>query len=144
MPQLPWSPSPMRHLVRVPQKIYNVGRGQWNFKRSEPITFSVNGVAGINMRDALGKHYTGLDGRDDLMFQNENVGTAISCRFQVWSLSFTIFARIGIHVASSFPGIRRTAPPRLVDLHHPCCHVLTGATDFHLGLEKGAHPDNSQ
>lgn len=82
VPQLLLSPPPTRHLVKVPQEIYSVGRGQWNFNHSGLISFSVNGVTGINMRDALGKCFTGLDGRDDLMFQNENVGTAISCRFQ--------------------------------------------------------------
>ena len=102
--QLPGSPPPTRYLVKVPQKIYNVGRGQWNFKHSEPISFSVNGVAGINMLDALGKHFTGLDGRDDLMFLNENVGTATSCRFQVWSLSFTTSAPYRHSRCVEFPG----------------------------------------
>jgi len=34
------------------------------------------------MRDALRKHFTGLDGRDDPMFK-ETAG-AISCRLLVW------------------------------------------------------------
>lgn len=67
--------------IEIPQRIYKQGNRQWDFKRSEPISFSVNGLPGINMGDALRKYFTGLDGRDDPMFQN---GTgAVSCRFMV-------------------------------------------------------------
>lgn len=62
--------------VEVPQRTY--GHRQWDFKPSEPIFFSVNGLPGINLGDALRKHFTGLDGRDDPMFEKK--AGAISCR----------------------------------------------------------------
>ena len=71
----------MRYWVEIPQKVYDLGRRQWNFQRSGSIPFSVNGFLGVNMQDALRKYFTGLDGRDDLVFQN--MAGAISCRFLV-------------------------------------------------------------
>lgn len=70
-------PSPFK----VPQEVYGNRRRQWNFERSDPISFSVNGRPGINMRDALRRHFTGLDGRDDAVLQN--AAGAISCRILV-------------------------------------------------------------
>ncbi|KAF9643619.1 hypothetical protein BDM02DRAFT_3272935 [Thelephora ganbajun] len=78
-PTLSSAPISPPNWMQVPQRIYDHGRRQWDFKRSESIPFSVNGSLGINMRDAFRKHFTGLDGRDDPMFQN-TVGT-FSCRF---------------------------------------------------------------
>lgn len=72
--------------IKIPQKSYDHGRKQWNFKPLEPIRFSTNGRPGINLRDALHKEFAGLDGRDDPMLQG--VGGAISCRLLVCSDGF--------------------------------------------------------
>ena len=82
-PTAPSPPVPTLPLnwIKVPQRNYDHGRKQWNFKASEPIYFSVNGLPGMNMRDALRKTFTGLDDRDDPVLQ-ETSG-AISCRLLV-------------------------------------------------------------
>jgi hypothetical protein len=67
--------------IKIPQRNYNHGKRQWNFERSEPVSFSVNGRLGVNMGDALRKAFAGLDGRDDPVLQN--AAGAISCRFLV-------------------------------------------------------------
>ena len=68
--------------LEVPQRAFVHRIGQRNFEPSEPILFSVYGFPGINIEDALHKRFTGLDGRDDPMFQNR-VSGAILCRFLV-------------------------------------------------------------
>ena len=68
---------------KIPQTFYNHGQKQWDFERSESISFSVNGHPGVNMGDALHGRFTGLDGRDDLVLQDAN--GAISCRLSVRS-----------------------------------------------------------
>ena len=78
----------MRYWVEIPQKVYDLGRRQWNFQRSESIPFSVNGFLGVNMQDALRKHFTGLDNRDDPVCQH--MAGAISCRFLVPFSPFVI------------------------------------------------------
>jgi len=65
----------------VPQRPYDHGRRQWDFKPLEPVPFSVNGLYGINMGDALRKQFTGLDGRDDQVL--EDTTGVISCRLMV-------------------------------------------------------------
>lgn len=67
--------------IRVPQKDYDHGRKQRGFKPLEPIFFSTNGCPGMNLRDALHKEFTGLDGRDDPMLQD--AAGSISCRLLV-------------------------------------------------------------
>ena len=67
--------------IRVPQRSYDHGRKQWNFKRLESISFSVDGRPGINIGDALRKTFTGLDGRDDPVLTD--AAGAISCRLLV-------------------------------------------------------------
>jgi len=47
----------------------------------ETIWFSVNGVCGYPLKDALRKQYTGLEGRDDKMFANSK--SSISIRLEV-------------------------------------------------------------
>ena len=61
------------------------------------------------MRDALRKHFTGLDGRDDPMFK-ETAG-AISCRLLVWRFP-QFLSRIRTDVVSSSLGILQTAQLR--------------------------------
>jgi len=78
-PPIPPVTTPDAHTI-IPQSPYVCGRQQ-RFQRSESITFSTNGFAGMNMRDALCKRFTSLDGRDDLVLQG--AGSSISCRLQV-------------------------------------------------------------
>lgn len=66
---------------RIPQETYDHGRKQWDFTRSESISFGVNGFLGVNMGDALRKRFTGLDGRDEVVLQGPN--GVISCRLSV-------------------------------------------------------------
>lgn len=68
------------------------------------------------MRDAPLEHFKGLDGRDDLMFQNEDVGTAISCRFQAWSFSFRTFAPHRNSRCPEFPGYPKNGSTRISTL----------------------------
>ena len=80
--------TPPRNWIKIPQRNYDHGRRQWDFKASQPISFTANGLPGINMRDALRKTFVGLDGLDDPVLQ-ETSG-AISCRLLVGSLRFSI------------------------------------------------------
>ena len=68
---------------KIPQTAYDHGRKQYDFKRSESVSFSVNGHPGVNLGDALHGRFTGLDGRDDPVLQDAN--GAISCRLSVRS-----------------------------------------------------------
>ena len=58
-------PSLERHMTLVPQRQYarTGDRDQHN-----SIYFKANGRSGIPARDAIGKIYAGLDGRDDRVF----------------------------------------------------------------------------
>ena len=73
--------------VKVPQRLYDHGRRQWDFERLEPVFFSVNGIPGINLGHALRKQFTGLDGRDDPVLQGTT--GVISCRLMVWSFTLS-------------------------------------------------------
>ena len=80
-PQIETFPLHNPDWLKIPQKVYNYGRKQWDFRPSGSIHFCVNGRPGLNMGDALRKKFTGLDGRDDLILQD--APTAISCRLSV-------------------------------------------------------------
>ena len=67
----------------IPQKVYGWGKRRWDYRPSEPILFHVDGLPGVNMGDALRNLFTGLDGRDDPMFQGGV--EAFSCRLMVRS-----------------------------------------------------------
>ena len=69
---------------KIPQTVYGWGKKRWDYQPSEPILFHVNGRPGVNMGDALRNEFTGLDGRDDPMFQDGV--DAFSCRLMVCSL----------------------------------------------------------
>jgi len=66
---------------KIPQRPYNHGPKQRDFRPSQPITFSVNGLPGVNMGAVLSKRFTALDGRDDPVLQG--AGSSISCRLEV-------------------------------------------------------------
>jgi len=66
---------------RIPQEPYDYGHKQWDYTPLTPILFSVNGFPGLNLGDALGKRFTGLDGWDERVLQDAS--RAISCRFSV-------------------------------------------------------------
>jgi len=66
---------------RIPQEPYDYGHKQWDYTPLTPIPFSVNGSPGVNMGDALGKRFTGLDGWDERVLQDAS--RAISCHFSV-------------------------------------------------------------
>ena len=78
-PPIPPFTTPDAHIM-IPQKPY-VCEQQQRWQQSESITFSTNGLPGVNMRDALCKRFTALDGRDDLVLQG--AGGSISCRLEV-------------------------------------------------------------
>lgn len=80
-PQVITFPPP--NWYKIPQTLYGHGKRQWDFAPSAPISFSVDGSLGMNMRDALHNRFTSLDGRDDLMLQDAS--SAISCRLSVRS-----------------------------------------------------------
>jgi len=63
---------------KIPQTDYGLGQKRWDYRPSEPILFHVNGRPGVNMGDVLRNEFMGLDGRDDLMFQDGV--DAFSCR----------------------------------------------------------------
>ena len=69
---------------KIPQTVYGWGKKRWDYLQLEPILFHVNGHPGVNMGGALRDEFTGLDGRDDLMFQDGV--DAFSCRLMVRSL----------------------------------------------------------
>ena len=72
--------------IRVPQRNYR--SKQWNFKRLNPISFSVDGRPGVNMGEALRKACADLDGWDDPVLMD--AAGAISCRLLVGLLWFFI------------------------------------------------------
>ena len=76
---LPPSLPPNWH--RIPQKVYDYGRRQWNFILLEAIAFRVNGRPGVNMGDAFRRKVAGLDGQDELVLQGAS--RVISCRLSV-------------------------------------------------------------
>ena len=78
-PPIPPFTTPDAHIM-IPQKPHVCERQQ-RWQQSESITFSTNGFPGVNMRDALCKRFTALDGRDDLVLQG--AGGSISCRLEV-------------------------------------------------------------
>jgi len=103
-PQTAASPPPKSNWHKIPQKIYDHGRKQWDYTPSEGISFEVEGCPGMNMGDALRKRFTGLVGRDDLVLRD--AGSVILCR-----LEFPEYPSNGsVQVGRSF---------------RMCCHALT-------------------
>ena len=102
---LPTPPPPLPVLaslwIEVPQRSYNRGTQQSGFERLDPVSFSVVGLPGINMGDALRKQFTGLDGRDKPVLNDANA--AIACRLLVWLLPHSP-PLISADVVSSSPG----------------------------------------
>jgi len=70
-PQVAVSPPPSWR--RISQKAYNRGEKQWDYTPSGFVSLGVNGQGEyLNIRDALRKRFTGLDGRDDPVLQDAN------------------------------------------------------------------------
>ena len=65
---------------KILQEVYKHGGKQWDYTSSESISFKVTGCPGMNIRDALQKRFTGLEGRDDLVLQD--AGNVVSCRLK--------------------------------------------------------------
>jgi len=66
---------------KIPQEPYDYGDSQWDYTPLAPTLFSVDGFPGLNLGDALGKRFTGLDGWDERVLQDAS--KAISFRFSV-------------------------------------------------------------
>ena len=86
-------PLPTRpDLLIVPQIKFEPGSVR-TWKRLPPIEFAVSSeginLEGINLDDALNMHFNSLNGRDDAMFTDENIGNSVSCRMKVRGLSMT-------------------------------------------------------
>lgn len=71
------------HLCIVEQVPYQCKAAQKVWTLLKTIDFRIKGVEGMKLTDAMGLHFDGLDGRDDDMFENEGVGTSVSCRIHV-------------------------------------------------------------
>lgn len=87
-PPLPSATTFLIDWVKVPQRDYDHGRKQWNFKPSESFFFHTNGYPGVNLGDALRGKIANFDGQDDPMLQG--AAGAISCRLLVglpWQVS---------------------------------------------------------
>jgi hypothetical protein len=91
--------------IRVPQRNYDHGRKQRNFKRLEPIYFSVGGRLGVNMSDAFRKIFTSLDGCNDPVLTD--AAGAISCRLLVRSLHLTRLRELTPSQVSRISGQRQ-------------------------------------
>ena len=74
-------PAPPIGWFKVPQKRYTQRNGVRPFAQLGEITFSTNKVPGFSMANALGRVFTGLDGRDDPVLENAN--GPVSCRLLV-------------------------------------------------------------
>lgn len=144
VPTQPPTPSPLvpTSWVKLPQINYDRGGRQWNYRSSEPTSFSVNGRPGVNMRDALRKEFTGFDGRDDPVLQG--AASAISCRLLVgllWPsirpLELTPSQVPWVSCQQQFvPGVS-TEPIALPNIYH----IMK---DPRTGLDQEPPPDNAQ
>lgn len=76
--------SPPSNWHKIPQRVYDHGRKQWDYTPSGCISFGVNDRPGMNIGDALRKRFMDLVGRDDLVLQD--AGSVISCRLSVCPL----------------------------------------------------------
>lgn len=61
--------------------LYVPARARSNFTPASPVLFSLNGVLGISVSQAVAEEYIGLDGRDNGVSSFERGKT--SCRIQV-------------------------------------------------------------
>ena len=67
----------------VPQVKYKCGNSQGDWNRLPDIHFRVKGMEGIKLTNAMSARFNGLDGRDDPMFTDVDVGNSVSCRIAV-------------------------------------------------------------
>ena len=66
----------------IPQRLY-AKKGNYNIQ--EPIMFKMGGRSGILARDAIDKHYAGLERRDELVFVDKS--SVLTLRLEVRSVS---------------------------------------------------------
>jgi hypothetical protein len=88
----------------VEQTVYQSQNVQKDWQPQPPIAFNTvlegETLEGINLKDALNERYSHLDGRDDPMFEDENIGNSNSCRLEVCVRHTSMMASI---VAQSLP-----------------------------------------
>ena len=96
--------------IRVPQRNYNHGCKQYDFKLLEPIPFSTKDHPGINLGDALRKNCTRLSGKNDQILQATSAVS--SCRLLVKFLhnSSVRAAELTQSRVSRLPGQRQFVP----------------------------------
>lgn len=141
-PQSQVSTFPPLNWRKIPQKSYDHGQKQWDFRASTPISFTVNGFPGVNMRDALNGNFTDLDGRDEPVLQNAP-GSAISCRLSVRS-SLQLPPCLRVDPISSFPDIRPINHPRYGCSSRSCYRIFTVITDFYTVLGQETRSNKTQ
>ena len=116
---------------KIPQTVYGLGKNRWDYQPSEPILFHVSGRPGVNMGDALRKEFTGLDGRDDPMFQDGV--DAFSCRLVV-RLMRQLPPPMRIDRPIQFPGYPVNSKPQVRTFTSVPCQALTMVEDFYKAL----------
>ena len=84
------------------QDAYQYGNEQKDWKPLPPITFTALGKEGIRLTDAKNQIFSGLDGRDNPMFEDETTGISVSCRIQVREHHYVDLHRCStLHLTSS-------------------------------------------
>ena len=70
----------------IPQEQYIPPGHRGEFTPEDPIDFSIGGVLGISVVDALDGYHTTLDGQDDKMTNFKSA--SVVCRIQVGNMAF--------------------------------------------------------
>ena len=81
LPNSDSSSSPKMRMAMVPQRPYARTGGR---EKQRSIIFKVTGRLGIPVRDAIGRNYVGLEGRDDQVFVDD--AGVITLRLEVGSV----------------------------------------------------------
>jgi len=71
------------HLRIVEQFLYQCDVEQKGWTPSETIDFRVKGVGGMKFTDAMNLRFDGPDDRHEPVFEDDGVGTSVSCRIHV-------------------------------------------------------------
>lgn len=94
--------------IKIEQPLYVSKNSQHNRVQQNPVDFTVAGDPGIRLTDALNPHFSGLDGRDEPMFQYPSAGSSVSCRLNACHFHRVLWTRLLNSSISQFPG----HPPR--------------------------------